>query len=154
MSADKDAVSRLVVDPHGNIWRHYHDVGWVRLITQWGGAIKDRADLEREWGPLTDIAIVRAPLAVSSSDLPDGNGMHVWLDAYEIANLKTVLDAVREVGLPVMNGDWFEQIRAKLSLIYTPNNPANATAEQIADRIRVWTPPRIPSSLPVEEQQP
>lgn len=55
--------SRLVSDRRGGLWRHYNDVGWVRLVRVYGGAIKERADLDAEWGPLTDVAIQRDELS-------------------------------------------------------------------------------------------
>jgi len=64
----------------------------------------------------------------------DGNGMHVWLDGYEWANLRELLTAVSEGGSPLAaanNGDWVNQILFKLKGIYLPNNPPNKTAEEL-----------------------
>jgi hypothetical protein len=67
----------------------------------------------------------------------DGNGAHVWLDGYEIANLKAALDAIREARLyPLMNGDWFEQLRSKLQQHYLPFNQPNMSAADLADKLQ------------------
>lgn len=67
----------------------------------------------------------------------DGNGMHIWLDGYEFASLRAALDAIRELGIhEFMSGDWFEQLRTKLSAIYLPNNPPWRTTEQIVENYK------------------
>ena len=69
----------------------------------------------------------------------DGNGMHFWLDGYEIANLRAMLGAIHDAPptslLKVFsNGDWFEQIRSKVTDGFVlPNNPPNRTAEQLLE---------------------
>ena len=73
----------------------------------------------------------------------DGNGMHFWFDGYEIANLRAMFDAMhnadykdeKQRGLKVFtNGDWFEQVRSKLSRGFIlPHNPPNRTAEQLLE---------------------
>lgn len=46
---------RLGMDGLGNIWRHYHDVGWLRLMVTAEPGVKALADVEREHGPLTPL---------------------------------------------------------------------------------------------------
>jgi hypothetical protein len=48
---------RHVIDGLGNTWRHYHDIGWVRLICMSGGAIPDLAEVDRLHGPLRPLSI-------------------------------------------------------------------------------------------------
>lgn len=64
--------------------------------------------------------------------------MHVWLDGYEIANLRVAMAAIREAKLfPLMNGDWFEQVRSKITNGFIlPHNQPNQTVEQIVERLK------------------
>jgi len=69
----------------------------------------------------------------------DGNGMHFWLDGYEISNLRAMLAAIDATPyshpLKVFsNGDWFHQVKSKLSDgFFLPNNPPNRTPEQLLE---------------------
>lgn len=68
----------------------------------------------------------------------DGNGMHFWLDAYEVSNLREAMKAIHEAKLwPLMNGDWFEQVRSKISNGFIlPNNPPNRKADEIVEQLK------------------
>lgn len=69
----------------------------------------------------------------------DGNGMHFWLDAYEIANLREMLKAIDDAPgshpLGVFeNGDWFHQVKSKLSDGFIlPHNLPNRKAHELME---------------------
>lgn len=46
---------RLGVDRMGNVWRHYHDAGWLRLMVTSEKGIKDLGAVEIANGPLTPL---------------------------------------------------------------------------------------------------
>lgn len=65
----------------------------------------------------------------------DGNGMHFWLDGYEITNMREMLKAIDEDQIlrhVFANGDWFHEVKAKLTNGFIlPNNSPNATAAEL-----------------------
>jgi len=69
----------------------------------------------------------------------DGNGMHFWFTAYEIANLREMLKAIDDVpsGHPLTvfeNGDWFHQVKSKLSDGFIlPHNLPNKKAHELLE---------------------
>ena len=69
----------------------------------------------------------------------DGNGMHFWLDGYEISNLRAMFAAIDQAGYDsplrvFKNGDWFHQVKSKITDGFIlPHNPPNKTGEELLD---------------------
>ena len=76
--------------------------------------------------------------------IPQAGGWWILLDAYEIANLTSALDAVGRGGSPLgilHSGDWTMQVFHKLKSVGVLSQPPNVTPEGYIERANMQTQP-------------